>query len=371
MKNNNFLWIGLIAISLIGFGYWYSKKDKTSETDSTLKIALNLPLSGDLASYGEPVRRGIKLALDDLKLKDSKIDSKIVFDFQDNAGNSSKANSILRSQLIGKPDIYVSGLDVQTASIIKQVSQSNIPHFVWTFEPFICEENKNTFRIWTNFKGEAQYYIDFVKSRSPQRVAMVFVDEPGSRTQFDKIIKPAINQMGVKNIFIEGYGYEKNNFKDLAQKINSFKADVLLLNGYDIHLVQLIKELKTINGIKDNNTFCSTDLLDAAPLLDSKLVEGLRCTAPIFNSRSEEPKFVEWRKKFKTKFNIEPKYTDAYAYDMTLILNKISKKGSIENELKSVKLDGITGPIAFDSTGDLKLNLEICIYKNGKLTPDK
>jgi branched-chain amino acid transport system substrate-binding protein len=379
MKNQKLIY-GILAIVAVIFIVFTLKKNSNTAINSNkveVSIACNLPLSSDLASYGEPVKRGVELALDELKAGKMLDSVDLKFDFQDNAGNSAKANNILRSQFQNKPNVYVSGLDVQTASIIKQFSTTNIPHFVWTFEPFICMENKNTFRTWTNFRGEAQFYIDFAKSRNPKRVAMVFVDEPGSRLQFDSIIKPGVSAFGVKDIFIEGFGFEKSDFKDLAQKIKNFKADVLLLNGYDIHLVQLLKELRAIDGIKDNNSMCSIDLLDAAPQLDPNVVEGLRCTAPIFNSRSQEVKYTDWRTKFKAKFNTEPKYTDAYAYDMTFAIYQAAKsmKMPIDNDLLQKKLlstnfEGLTGKVSFDKYGDINLSMERSIYKNGKLLPD-
>src|ERR1700691_1477351 len=83
-----------------------STQEKTQNT-KLIKIAANLPLTGNLSTYGAAIRDGATLALEDLKQTDPN-GPLLVVDWQDNAGNPKSTVSVLQRQFIEAPDIYMS-----------------------------------------------------------------------------------------------------------------------------------------------------------------------------------------------------------------------------------------------------------------------
>ncbi|MEX0813707.1 MAG: ABC transporter substrate-binding protein [Chitinophagales bacterium] len=374
MKNLKTCVVGLmVMITLIFSGCQSSKTD----TDNlTVEIACNLPLTGELATYGTSVRDGSNLAIDDLS--DSLKTNKLVlnFDFQDNGGLAKNAVSIYQKQILNEPHIYESGVSPQTMAVIDLVSETKIPHFVWVYAPYINDKYPNTFRAWLDFKEETEYYLKYAKHRQPKKVAIVYVNIEVCQTEFDSIVAPGLKSQGINDIMIERYDITTSDFKTLASKVKDYNPDLILLNGFKDHMIQLIKDFRTYNLIKNGNTICSYDLLDAAPELSNDLLEGLRYTVPYFIMHQDDPKIKEWRKRFKEKFNREPLYTDAYAYDKTLAIYYASKNldkpfnyDEMTKALLKSEFDGITGPFKFEQNGDLLLNLEIGYYENGILKP--
>ncbi|MBK6744440.1 MAG: ABC transporter substrate-binding protein [Hydrogenophilales bacterium] len=162
----------------------------------------------------------------------------------------------------------------------------------------------------------------------------------------------------------------------MAVKIAKFKPDLIILNGFQSDLVGLTRSLRPLNVSKDGNTIATYDLLDAAKVLGPEEIEGIRIVAPIFETRPESSAIADWRKRFEAKYGRQPLYTHAFAYDMIGAIRAAAQKlvlpASNEqwiNALRAVDTQGITGPIKFDSDGDMITPLEVGVYRQGKLVP--
>lgn len=341
----------------------------------TVKIACNLPLTGDVAVYGEVVKAGIELAMSDLKASGALDSLNLEFDIQDNRSNNSETVGILRKQLFNKPNVYISGLDHQSKVIIEQITKEGLTHFTYSWEPFICEYGKNNFRTTINLEQESDYYVEFAQKRNSKRITIVHVNEPGAYTLFDDLVIPKLKQCGISEIKKEVYDIETVDYKSIASKIKQYDPDAIMLTGYDRHLVAMIKDFRNYKLIKNNNTMCGIDVLDAANLLSPNMLEDIRFACPQFvlDSNGNE----EWKTRFEKMHNRKPRYGDAYAYDMTYIIHDAFKRAekdysydNINNLIKNTKIKGVTGALSFDESRNLSLNLNICQFKNGQIIKD-
>ena len=106
-------------------------------------------------------------------------------------------------------------------------------------------------------------------------------------------------------------------------------------------------------------------------------LEGIRLIAPLFNIDEENIQLLQWKERFKKKFNREPLYTDAYSYDMVQVIENSAKrvkrpttyKDWIES-ISNTDIDGVTGKLRFDKDGDLILSLRIGAFRDGKILLD-
>lgn len=348
---------------------------KKAETQQSVKVATNLPMTGYLATYGAAVRDGSVMAIEDL----AKVDPngpKITFDWQDNAGESKTAVSIMQKQYLQTPEIYVSGVKPQTMAIMDQIVAKGTPHFVWIFDAFINKNSKNNFRTWVSYKIEPPIYLDYIKKMNAKRVAIIYVQLPHTNEEFNDILVPALKKDNINDIFIEPFDLGRKDFKDIAVKVKNFKPDLIILNGFQAELVGLVRALRPFNLITDGNTIATYDLLDAASILGADEIEGIRIVAPVFVTRPDKDTVAKWREQFKSKYNKEPLYTHAFAYDMVKIINDAAKRlrlpatsGQWITALRATNIEGITGPLKFDDDGDLVTPLEVGVYRKGKLVP--
>jgi len=375
MKNK--ISIAILAVTILIGGIWFWQKPDTAK-QAGIKIAANLPMSGPLATYGVAVREGANMALDELSSSDGASSlRKIAIDWQDNASDPKASVSIFQKQLLENPNIYVSGVKPQTMAIMDGVTKEGLPHFVWIFDAKINQKSKNNFRTWVSYKIEPPVYLDYIKRRGAKRIAITYVQLPHTIEEFEKILVPQLKNQDGSDILVEAYDFGRSDFKDLAVKIAKFKPDLIILNGFQSDLVGLIRSLRPLGVVKDGNTIATYDLLDAAKILGADEIEGIRIVAPLFETRADSETIAKWRERFIAKYGHPPLYTHAFAYDMVGAIHAASLglKLPASNEqwidaLRAVNVQGITGPIRFDSDGDMVTPLEVGVFRSGKLAPD-
>ena len=344
------------------------------QKEETIRVAFNLPLTGELSTYGVSIRDGARLAFDDLssKYESDRININYRVDFQDNGGIARNAGTIFQRQRAQGYDFYVSGVKPQTMAIIDNVSSVGKPHFVWIFDAFVTSNYPNTYRTWVNYKYESIYYLKYIDVVRPEKVAIIYVNLPHTVEQFNDLILPELNERNIENVLIEQYPIDKNEFRDIAIKLRQFNPDLIIINGFKSNLLRIIPTFREYNLIKAGNTICTFDFLDAAEDLSNELKEGIRFVAPRFETREPREKTSDFRNRFNNRFNRSPRYTDAYAYDLMMVIDNLSvnsklMNGTTDDFIQNLSFEGVTGYIEFDETGDIILELDVAYFENGIL----
>ncbi len=340
----------------------------SGQTVPPFRIACNLPLTGELATYGSAVQEGSLMAFDELSL--GKV---LEFDWQDNSSTPRGAASIAPRQLERKPHVYISGIKPQYMAIHDAVMKSGIPHFPWIFDMRIRPNGERNFRTCINFKIEPPLFLDFAAKRKASKVAVIYVQLPHTDEEYNGTIIPGLEAQGAE-VLVERYDMNKMDFRDLALRVARFRPDVLVLSGFQANFTGMVKALRQLNLIGPDNTVATYDMADTLPLLSPEETEGIHVSAPRFMLHPTK-KYEEWKKRFRLRFKKEPLYLHAYAYDMVqLIAGVAAQKNSprdpagIARALQNAKVDGITGPVSFDADGDAVIPVELGIVRNGVLT---
>ena len=363
-----------IAIAVVAFLVLLNRPTKGNQ----FKLAANLPLTGDLAVYGVSVRRGAELALDDFRAEEPGY-NKIVIDWQDNASDPKTAVAVMQRQLAANPHLYTSGVRPQTMAIWDQVAGAHVPHFVWIFERIInpVSQQRNNLRTWVNLKDEARVYLEYVDKKKPKRVAILHTQAPSYQDEFDKDVIPGLKERGIE-VFVETYPFEGADYRSLALKVAQFKPDLVIVGGWQSHLVALVRAIRPMGLIRDGNMITTYDLLDAAEVLGKEELEGVRFVAPTFVTRPNDKKVVAWVAKFERKYRVTPLYTDAYGYDMMLVIQDALKRlphSATPKDwidcLRSTNIEGITGQLKFDDDGSLVSSIEVGLFHEGNVMPEE
>ncbi len=334
-------------------------------------ITLNLPLTGSLATYGSSIQEGVTLAAEEQNCNEC-----LSFNWEDNQSQPKTALSAALKQLKMSPWAYVSGVKPQFMTIRDHVNASGIPHFAWVFDMHIRSGNEKNFRTWVNFQAELPLFRSYALKRAPKRIAIIYVQLPHTEEAYNKNLLPDLKNAGFSEIRVEPYQWELNDFRSLAIRIKQFNPDLLFISGFKENLFNLIPSFHNAGLIKGANTVVSYDLIDAAPELNKKQIEDIRVTAPSF-ILTNDIKTQQWKNRFNKRFNKQPLYTHAYAYDMASILFDASKRtgkdGTAEDFQRAIEktnLEGITGPLRFDSSGDIPANISLGMIKNGVIVTD-
>jgi len=359
----------LIIFSVVAIALCGCKK----ESNDAIKVACNLPMTGYIGYYGEWIQHGIEMARADIDAEAKELGIQFEFDYQDNKGETKDAITIFQKQSMSNPDVYMSGITTQTMSILDQIHKKGFLQIMWSWTPLILDANQKDFRCWVNYGVEGTHVTQYLLSKNPQKIAILHLDILGAKVQCDDVIVPALKKQNPNiNIYIEEFPVETANFRDIATKVKSFDADVIFVSGFKEHILNIAKDFQAYN-IDKKKVLCSMDLLDALEEASDETLEDLHVTAPAFNIESLQSENTKaWISNFVKKNKKQPTYTEAYGYDAMCALfeaAKISKKEkiSLADAFKKVDVEGVTGQVKFDANGELKDNLHIGVFHNGKL----
>ena len=362
----------LIALAVVAFTFCGCKE----ETSDAIKVACNLPMTGYIGYYGEWIQHGIEMGKAEIEPEANELGIKFDFDYQDNKGETKDAITIFQKQAISNPDVYMSGITTQTMSILDQIHKKGFLQIMWSWTPLELDANQKDFRCWVNYGIEGKHIAEYLLSKKPQKVAYLHLDILGAKVQCEEVVVPALKKQNPKvNIYVEAFPVETSNFRDIATKVKNFDADVIFVSGFKEHILNITKDFQTYN-IDKKKILCSMDLLDALEEASDEMLEDFHVTAPAFNIEElQSDKAKAWITKFVKENKKQPTYTEAYGYDAMLALfeaAKISKKENITlaDAFKKVDIEGVTGQIKFDSNGELKDNLHIGVFHNGKLVEE-
>lgn len=344
------------------------------DNQAAITIACNMPMTGDFSLYGESVQKGIAMAQEELKDSMIKYGINIVYDFMDNASDTKNAVTIYKKQKMTGFDVYMSGITPQSAALIPMLKKEGKPHFIWGFAPVLFTKEDNLFRTWVDYPKEADCFLKYLEN-NPQfkRIACIYPNVESAQTLFNKLFIPKLSE-SVELVYNEAYDVTVTNFKDLVLKMKKVKPDVIFINGMDMHIPNIIKDMAANDMKKPGNMVFTFDLMDAVSKSSPELLEGLIANIPTAEITPSQ-KRTEWNNKFKEKYGSAPNYTNAYAYDLGMILYHVAlkikqgKEKDVSQLLLETSFDGITGKLRFSPEGLLIGEYVTSIYKNSKFVP--
>ena len=365
IRIQSILLLGLLSLTL------FSCKDRKKGKDDIQRIvvACNFPESGPLKFYGEYVRNGINMAMDELKdsLAAAKMD--IHYDYQDNESTSNGAISVFNGQKAKGFDIYFSGVTNQTVAILEPVKSTGKPHFIISFDPFNIEKGDNLYRPYLDMDKEGKCMNEYVAQKAPKTVGFLYQNITSTQAQVRQNLKPFAEANNIKVVLDECYDVSVSDFKNIVLKVKRANPDILIMYGFQDQLAEIIKGFN-VNGIKkDGNLVCSFDFLDVQTVLDPSLLDGIVTNVPQYVVDNAD-RINAWKNAFKQRYGREPLFTEAYAYDMAYTLYYATKmqKGnpalSFDECLQAVEFDGMTGHVKYLENGQQEYNVQPTIFRN-------
>lgn len=346
--------------------------------DNVIKIATQGPLSGGQAAFGEQIKLGSQLALDDNaeKFKALGFTLELVpFDDQANPDTGvANANRIINDPaILGVVGHYNSGVAIPSSEVyarvnLVMVSPANTSPKVT--DRLLPNVNRICGRDDVQGPAGAEFAVNELKAKKMfvmhdktaygQGIAQAFRDKA---VELGADI-PASSFMGTE---------EKSNFIPIITQIMAINPDLIYFGGIYDQIGAFTKQLRE-RGVK--TPILSDDGLDASDYL--RIAGAANTTETYYTTvagpSDQFPKAKAAIEAFKTKFSKNAEGFGLYAYDSaTVILSaiestiqanggKLPTREAVSAAVRQVNLDGLTGPITFDEKGD-KTSAEYFILK--------
>ena len=360
-----------IAISFTGCNSYDQKK--VVENNKTIKIGAILPLSGDLAQYGESGKQGLIIALDEFKENNRGINCNIIIE-DDKADVKVALSAINKLIFDDKVKIIVgamaSGVTLGIAPVINEkkiilISPTSTASDVTNAGDYI-------FRVCVSDAFEGKTMADYLlKNFSNSKIGVVYINNDYGIGLKQNFIEHA-KRIGLQISFEDGYNPMQKDFKTIINKLNNEKVDLL-------YIVAQKEQLNFFTQCKELNyrpQFTGSTMIEDDDLLNKLggFLDGALYTYRSYNPTDSGKSTQYFVKSYQQKFGKSPDFYAASVYDATKLalqtevdcsINKLDYK----KYLYGIKnFNGVTGKITFDENGDVQQRFSIKQIKGSKFS---
>jgi len=339
----------VVILIIIGFA-------RTPENKGTVRIGVPLALSGSAAGFGESIKMGYDLAVEEIN---NKSDLKLELLYDDTLSQLETAVSAVNKLIdIDKVDILLGPLRSSEVLAVAPIAEKNK---VLLFNPIASTgdiTNAGDYIFRNRETGAvhgiamARYFLD----RNIKNVAVLYAKSANSQT-YSEAFEKYFSENGGKIVSSEGYEEKLNDYRTIIHKslVNDPEAFYVSATlGPDAGLaLRQIREAGFKGFVGGSAGIESDEFLKTA----GAWAESMIYTGPSYSTDSEEISgFVS---SFESKYGKKPDAFSANAYDaINLIVLGLKKCGDnptcIKDYLYSVKdYPGVGGLTTFDSNGDV------------------
>ncbi|MFK4391723.1 ABC transporter substrate-binding protein [Peribacillus frigoritolerans] len=354
--------------------------EKSSGDGDTIKIGVNLELSGGVASYGQSIAEGLELATAEIN-KEGIDGKKIKLIKVDNKSEASEATSGAIKLTSQDQVAAIVGAATSTNSIAQvQIAQDNkvpvISPSGTSPEITFSKDKLNDYVFRTSFIDPFQGTVaaNFAAKEIKAKSAAIYID---SSSDYSKGLAAAFKEQFEKNggkvVAEEAYIAKDTDFRSTLTRLKSAKPDFIFLPGYYEEAGLIVKQARE-TGL--DVPFMGGDGWDSPKLVEIAGAKALNNTfiTNHYSSGDPDKKIQNFVSAFKAKYKDKsPDAFNALGYDTGYFLaDAIKRAGSADSEKikdaleKTADLELVTGTFTLDEKHNPIKSATILEFKEGK-----
>lgn len=332
------------------------KPRELNESKEVINIGAVLPLTGDVGKYGNWVKEGIDLAVEEINstkyigenrelkvfYEDDKCEAKEAASGMEKLTNINKVSFVIGS--------WCSSCVLAQAPIAEK---QKVILFAEGLSPKISDAGDFIYRVISNGKHYADKILQYIYQQGYTNIAVIYVNNDFG---FD-IATYFQNQTNANNVDVElmAYEYGTKDFKTELLKIKTMNPDAILMISYEEagYIIKQAKEFGVQSNFLAMDTYENEEIIRIAGAAASGVVYP-----HFFDPNRKGKQFVRFSDKYNQKYGAPPEGFAAVSYDAVYIIaESLKNSNSLDvNELlrflNTMSYEGVTGKIQFDSKGD-------------------
>jgi len=331
--------------------------EQPAAKSDTVKIGAILPMTGDVATFGESSKNAIALAVEEVNSKGGILGKKVEVIYEDDSNTPSNSANAIQKLISNDKVVAVIGSVSSKCSIAMGpiATQNKIPMISSTStNPKVTTDGgEYVFRACfiDPFQGTviAKFSTETLKAKTS---AVLYDVSNDYSTGLADYFKAGFEKQGGKVLAMESYNGGDQDFNAQLTKIKPMNPEVILLADY-YNTVGLIAKQARALGI--TATFVGGDGWDSADLykVGGDAIDG-GYFSNHYSADDTAPLVVEFRKNYETKYGKTPDALAGLGYDAAKILfAAIEKAGStdgtkIKDAMQATDIEVVSGKITFD-----------------------
>ena len=368
------IWVGIVVVIIVVITivtiaiFSHGRKEDTT----VINIGVIIPLTGEVATYGQSLRRGLELASGSEKGKN--------FDFiyEDSMANKRTAINALEKLFFSKVKYFIGDATSSvTYEIGPRIQAKNgvlmVP--IATGDRIKCI-GENIFMISPRNEKQTHRIVNFIKNIfDDKKIGCLF-----KQNDYGVNIAHTFLKLFKNETYSQAYQEGQNDFRSLLLKFKNEAVNLVFLPGNYIETATILKQARQINY---NAVFIGTDGTYSPKLIESarEASEGFLLTMMPVDYQSKI--YLEFEKQYlKKNNNTKPDIFACYGYESGLIMMEAINSSSsnttkeVIEYLQSNEFNSLTGMMHFENEGDpnrpgWEANRDYIVYvvQDGKFIP--
>ena len=358
---------GSMVLSLAACG---GSKDTASTTDSsaassaeasgsdTFKIGATGPITGGDAIYGNAVKNGIQIAVDEINEAGGINGYQIDYNFQDDEHDAEKAvNAYNNLKDWGMQVLIGTTTSAPCIAVVEKTHADNMFQITPSGTAVECVQYDNAYRMCFSDPTQGTESAKYIgENGMAQKVAVIYDSSDVYSTGIYEAFAAEAENQPFDIVSVEAFTADaKTDFSVQVQKSKDAGADLLFMPFYYTEASLVLAEC---NKQGYEPTFFGCDGMDGilgVENFDTALAEGLTFLAP-FVAKSEDEQVQSFVSKYEAAYSETPNQFAADAYDCVYVVKAaIEAAGAtpdmsvsdlcdaMKEAMTSVSYSGITG----------------------------
>jgi branched-chain amino acid transport system substrate-binding protein len=318
---------------------------------ASVRIGIINSVTGAEAPIGETLSNGYKLAVEDLKKAGIEVD----LVSEDDTGKpqislSALEKLVTRDKVTGIVGPYSSSSANPT---VKAAEKNKVPILIPTAakEELTRMSYKYVFRIASPANGLASAGLDATLALGPAKKLAVVYENTDFGTSTAKTAKEYAAKHGLQLVADEAYSKGSPDYRSTLTQVKSAEPDVVFMVSYVADAILLIRQAREL--ALSPKAFIGGGAGFSQPqfVAERDISEGILASTH-WTKDSGWPGAKEFAERYQKRFNVDPPYHSACAYESLRIMAECAAKANNDREktracLREGKWDGIMGPVQF------------------------
>ena len=356
--------------------------NSSASTGATFKIGGIGPITGGAAVYGNAVKNGAQIAIDEINAAGGINGAQIEYKFEDDEHDAEKAVNAYNTLKDWNMQLLMGTVtSAPCVAVSEKTKEDNIFQLTPSGTSVPCTQYDNAFRVCFSdpLQGTASAKYIGMNNLSSKLAVIYDSSDVYSSGIYETFAKEAANQP-FEIVAAEAFTADnKTDFTTQLQKAKDAGADLVFLPIYYQEATLILSQADTM-GYKP--AFFGCDGLDGilgVENFDNNLAEGVMLLTP-FAADAKDDATVNFVTKYKEQFGGDiPNQFAADAYDAIYIMKAaIEKAGctpdmdasaicdAVKGAMTQINVDGLTGAgMSWTADGEVNKDPKAVVIKDG------
>lgn len=342
-------------------------------TVTTVRVGAILPQTGSAANYGELMKRGIDIAVNEHNSKAPVGTPRIDVVIEDSKSNPKDGVSALQKLLqIDKVPAFMPALSGVVVACVPIAEQSRVVLLNCPANsPKLRGAGAFVFNLAILSDQESEYLADYAFHKLGARSAGIFFVNNESGRGYRESFERRFKAVGGAIKLSEGHEQGATEFRTITEKFRAAQPDIIFLASYYSETALFLKQAKELGFTAKWLSYASIETPDFLKLAGDA-AEGVIYSQPGVDLTSRDPLTVAFIAEYRRRYHQDPDFWVAQFYEGTRLLaaaaDADARTGTqFQAYLRGLKgLRGLTGPIAFDAKGCVSRSARFKVVHEGK-----